>query len=79
MWIPSGMRFKNLLFIGRRVPAADDEVFNHFQHSRLIDTISNPYSRQLGDKIIYYENIDSTGLRLAIEGLQEMKNQFSRN
>jgi len=79
LWIPNEMRFKNLLFIGSRVPGSDDEVFNHFQQSRLIDTVSNPFSRQLGDKIIYYENIDSTGLRLAVDGLQEMKKQFRRD
>ena len=78
LWIRPDMRFRHLLFIGSRVPEKDDEVFNHFQRSQLVDTISNPFSRQRGDMIIFYENIDSSGLQLAIEGLREEKKRFRR-
>ena len=77
-WIPDSFPFQHLLFVGRRLPDKDDEVFQHFQKVSIIDSVVNPYSRQLGDKIILFEHVDSTGLQLAQEGIREMKNQFRR-
>ena len=78
LWIPEHLIMKNLLFIGRQMPDIDDEVFQHFEKVTVIDSVTNPYSRQLGNKIIFFERIDSTGLRLAIDGLKEEKKRFSR-
>ena len=77
-WIPDRLWMKNLIFIGRRMPDKDDEVFQHFEKVTAIDSVNNPYSRQFGDKIVFFENIDSAGLKLAIDGLKEMKKQFHR-
>jgi hypothetical protein len=60
------------------MPDMDDEVFQHFEKVTVIDSVSNPISRQFGDKIFFFENIDSTGLKLAQDGLKEMKKQFKR-
>jgi hypothetical protein len=78
LWMPGRLWFKHLLFIGSRMPGEDDEVFQHFQSVTVIDSVTNIYSRQLGDKIIFFQNIDSPGLRIAMEGLQEMKAEFKR-
>ena len=80
LWFPVSARFSfsHLLFIGRRMPGTDDEVFQHFEKVTIIDSVTNQYSRQHGDKIIFFENIDSSGLRLAREGLLEMQRQFRR-
>lgn len=78
LWIPDELHFKNLILIARRFPDKDDEVFNHFENITIIDSVTNPYSRQFGDKIIFFETIDTSGLHLAIEGLREMKKVFKR-
>lgn len=78
LWIPPRLYFKHLIFIGRRMPGKDDEVFQHFEKATVIDSVTNPLSRQLGDKIIFFENIDSAGLRLAEEELKELKKEFTR-
>jgi 4-amino-4-deoxy-L-arabinose transferase-like glycosyltransferase len=78
LWIPQRLYFDDLIFIGRYMPGKDDEVFQHFEKVTVIDSVTNPLSRQLGDKIIFFENIDSSGLRLAKEGLLEMKKKFNR-
>jgi hypothetical protein len=78
LWIPERLRMKHLLFIGRRMPDKDDEVFQHFEKVTIIDSVTNTYSRQCGDKIIFFENIDSTGMKLATEGLKEMQREFNR-
>ena len=78
LWIPDRLSFDNLLLIGRNMPGVDDEVFQHFEKVTVIDSVTNKLSRQFGDKIIYFENIDSTGLKLAQDGLREMKSEFNR-
>ena len=78
LWITDRLSFDNLLFIGRNMPGVDDEVFQHFEKVTVIDSVTNKLSRQFGDKIIYFENIDSTGLKLAQDGLREMKSEFNR-
>jgi hypothetical protein len=78
LWIPDELRMKNMILIARRLPGKDDEVFNHFEKITIIDSVTNPYSRQFGDKVIFFENIDTSGLRLAVEGLRKMKNAFKR-
>ncbi len=78
LWIPDHLIFKNLLFIGRRMPDKDDAVFQHFQNVTVIDSVTNPLSRQYGDKIIYFQQADAEAIRLANEGLQQMKQQFRR-
>jgi hypothetical protein len=60
------------------MPDKDDEVFQHFEKISVIDSVTNTFSRQYGDKIIYFENIDSTGMKLARQGLKKMKAKFNR-
>jgi hypothetical protein len=78
LWIPGRLSFDNLVFVGREMPEKDDAVFQHFQKITVIDSVTNAISRQYGDKIIFFEKIDSTGLRLATEGLKELKKKFQR-
>jgi 4-amino-4-deoxy-L-arabinose transferase-like glycosyltransferase len=78
LWIPDTLEFNHLIFIGRRMPDADDEVFNHFEKKTLIDSVNNPLSRQNGIRIIFFENADSVASELAREGLNDMKEEFKR-
>ena len=78
LWIPDDLYFKHLIFLGRRMPDKDDEVFQHFEKITVIDSVTNRLSRQYGDKIIFFENIDAAGLKLARDGLNEMKSEFIR-
>lgn len=78
LWISSDIKFVNLILVARRMPSEDDDVFNHFRNKTIVDSVTNPYSRQFGDKIIYFENIDPMGLELASEGLNKKKKTFSR-
>ncbi|HEX6849090.1 MAG TPA: hypothetical protein VF144_19030, partial [Chitinophagaceae bacterium] len=78
LWIPDDITFKHLIFLGRRMPDKDDEVFQHFEKVTIVDSITNKLSRQYRDKIIFFENIDAAGIKLAQDGLKEMKNEFIR-
>jgi 4-amino-4-deoxy-L-arabinose transferase-like glycosyltransferase len=77
-WIPDSLSFKHLLFIGRNIPDKDDEVFQHFESYMVMDSVTNPLSRQYGDKIIFFRNADANANKLANDGLKEMKKQFAR-
>jgi Dolichyl-phosphate-mannose-protein mannosyltransferase len=79
LWIDaSRYQLHNLLFIGHKIPGKDEEVFQHFKKVTVIDSVTNIYSRQLGDKIIYFENIDAAGVQLAKEQLLNMQEKFNR-
>jgi Dolichyl-phosphate-mannose-protein mannosyltransferase len=78
LWIPDRLWFKHLIFVGRNVPGKDDEVFQHFEKVTVIDSVINKLSRQYGDKIFFFENVDSIGVKLAQDGLKQEKSKFIR-
>lgn len=78
LWIPDQLSMRHLIFVGRRMPGKDDEVFQHFNTVTVVDSGTNEFSRQYGDKIILFANIDEEGLELAEKGLNEMKKQYRR-
>jgi len=59
------------------MPDKDDEVFQHFEKVTVIDSVTYEHSRQSGDKIIFFENVDSVGSKMATEGLRQMKLRFN--
>jgi hypothetical protein len=78
LWIPDSVDFRNIILLARTMPGKDDEVFRHFEKVTVVDSVGNRLSRQYGDKIIYFEKIDAAGLKLAQDGLKEMKSEFNR-
>jgi hypothetical protein len=78
LWIPDHLKFRHLLFVGDKMPDNDDAVFQHFQKVTTIDSVSNTFARQYGDKIILFENASDSAWQLANEGLKEMKAEFGQ-
>jgi hypothetical protein len=78
LWIPDSLSFKHLIFIGREMPGKDDEVFQHFKSVIPIDSVTNIYSRQLGNKIIFYHDADNQASQIANKILREKKKDFGR-
>jgi len=78
IWIPDDITFRHLIFIGDKTPGKDDELFQHFEKVTLVDSVTYLHSRQLGDKIIFFEKVDSAGLQMANRGLQQMKKEFNQ-
>jgi hypothetical protein len=76
-WIPNDFGFKHLIFVGRKMRGNDEEMFQHFKKITIIDSVTYPHSRQLGDKIIFFENVDSVGSKLAADEVKQMKQQFN--
>ncbi len=78
LWIPDDFNFKHIVLIDPDTPGADDEVFSQFEKFTIIDSVTNKYSRQLGDKIFFYQNAKPEVMKLAAAGLQQMKQNFYR-
>ncbi|MEI9809795.1 MAG: hypothetical protein WDO16_19090 [Bacteroidota bacterium] len=78
LWIPGRLQMKHLIFIDREIPAQAHEFFTHFATGRTIDSVTNHLSRQMGDKIFYFENLDTDGSKLINERFKEMKKEFNR-
>jgi hypothetical protein len=77
LWISPELTFNHLIFVGNKMPDTDDEVFQHFAKITSIDSVTNPLSRQFGDKIIYFQNADTLAVKLAVTGLQQMKAKYN--
>jgi hypothetical protein len=43
-----------------------------------MDSVTNPLSRQFGDKIVLFRDADDSAALLARQGLNEMQNRFRR-
>jgi hypothetical protein len=76
LWLPQPLQFENIIFIDNKPP--ENPLFAHFQNAILIDSVTNPLSRQYGDKIMVYKGADSTANRLARESINAMKAVFER-
>ncbi|HET6994621.1 MAG TPA: glycosyltransferase family 39 protein [Chitinophagaceae bacterium] len=64
LWTPlSKMDFRNMMVVGRKIP--DHELFRHFKTVAVLDSVTNTYSRQFGDKVFFCENVDEKGSELA--------------
>ncbi|TCJ13277.1 glycosyltransferase family 39 protein [Flaviaesturariibacter flavus] len=78
LWIPERLPYRHLLFVGEERPPKSDSVFEHFGNITVVDSCTNPLSRQYGTQILFFENADTTAFPLAGRGLQEMKAKFRR-
>lgn len=78
LWTPDDLNFKNIIYVGSKMPGKNNEVFTHFAKATVIDSVSNSLSRQLGDKIIFFENADTVAVKLAKEALNKMRSEFER-
>ncbi len=77
-WMPEQYNIKNLLFVGRRIPEKDDEVFQQFERYTVVDSITTPLARENGVKIILYENGNEKVNGMIEAGIKEMKDIYRR-
>jgi hypothetical protein len=79
LWMPDKYNIKHLLFVGKRIPAKDDEVFQQFEKYTVLDSTTTPLAREQGVKIILYENGNDKVNGMIEAGIKEMKDEFRRN
>lgn len=77
-WMPDRYDIKNLLFVGKKIPEKDDLVFQQFEKYTVIDSVTTPYAREQGVKIILYENGNDKVNAIIEAGIKEKKDEFRR-
>jgi hypothetical protein len=78
LWAPSRLHFRHLIFIDDERPEEDDNVLKRFASSRVVDSCTNPYSRQFGVKIYHYQNAADSAWIIAARDIREAQQKFSR-
>lgn len=76
-WAKPQPILKNLISVS--IPAKGHPIFGHFQTMQLVDSMTNTASRQFGDKIIFYENLDAEGNVLLHKALKDLRSKFERS
>ncbi len=79
LWIAQPLHFSHVLLIDDEWPEKDEPVFQHFTKVAMLDSVANPLSRQLGDKIFLLENADSVAVNFVNTEIAEKKQIFSRH
>lgn len=75
-WIPANLDFEHILYLTPSLPAKDDLVFQQFQTQTIIDSCTQPLSRQYGTKIIFYQNASDSLSILAKKALDARRDRF---
>ncbi|NTS43041.1 glycosyltransferase family 39 protein [Flavisolibacter sp. BT320] len=78
LWAPSRLYFKHLVVIDDEAPEADDNVLKRFASTRVVDSCTNMYARQLGVKIFHLQNAADSAWIIAANDIREAKQKFSR-
>jgi len=77
-WMPEKYPFKHLILVGKRMPDADDIVFQQFEKVTIKDSIHYPLFRETGMKIILFENGNDSLQPITERGVAALKARFQR-
>jgi hypothetical protein len=78
LWIPQPIHFNHVLFIDNELPSGNNPIFQHFSKIELLDSVADPLSRQLGDKIFLLQNADSAANQMLNMAITKKQQVFSR-
>lgn len=78
LWMPDQYSFKHLMLIDKRMPKANDIVFQQFKKVTVMDSITIPLFRETGMRVILFENGNDSVNVLTERGIAGMKARFSR-
>ena len=77
-WMPDSYDVHTLIYVGRRIPDKDDEVFQQFEKYTVVDSIANMYAVEKGTKLLLYENGNREVSGMIEKDIREMKDEFRR-
>ena len=78
LWMPDRLFFRHLIYVDDEMPEADDDVLGRFASVTVVDSCTNPLSRQYGTKIFYFQNASDSASIIAAQDIQKEKQRFSR-
>lgn len=78
-WMPDDYKIRNLLLIAEDEPGKDDEVFQAFGSVQLLDSVTNPFSREYATKIYLYSKPTGKVDSLIRNSIARLKSSFIEN
>ena len=77
-WMPEQYDFKHLILVGKKMPDADDIVFQQFEKVSLRDSIDYPLFRETKTKIFLFEQGNDSLQPIIERGVAALKARFSQ-
>jgi 4-amino-4-deoxy-L-arabinose transferase-like glycosyltransferase len=78
LWNPDSLYFKHLIYVDDEMPDPNDNVLKRFASMKIIDSCTNPYSRQYGTKIFFFQNATDSASIIAAKDIRDAKQKFNR-
>jgi hypothetical protein len=78
LWISDRLYFKHMIFVDDEMPEKDDNVLKRFGAVDVVDSCTNPFSRQFNTKIFYFKNASDSALIIAANDIRQAKAKFGR-
>ncbi len=77
LWMPDTIHAKNILLVDKTIPK-DEPVFKLFGKISIKDSVSIPFFRETGTKIILLEDAHEQANEFIIKAIQKLKGEFKR-
>jgi hypothetical protein len=74
--MPRPLLFENIIFVDDDAP--EHPLFQHFQKSMLVDSVTNPLSRQYRNKIYIFQHAGALAGPMANTALDSLRTAFTR-
>lgn len=78
LWNSDHLHFRDLIYLDDEMPDSNDNVLNRFASMKIIDSCTNPYSRQYGIKIFFFQNAADSASIIAAKDIRDEKQKFNR-
>jgi hypothetical protein len=78
LWMPDTLSFKHLMWVIEKMPKEDNKVFSYFESYRIMDSVTDPLSRQFGNKILFFENAKPGAVEFFNTIMDKEKKEFTR-
>jgi hypothetical protein len=76
LWMPRPLLFENIIFVDDDAP--EHPLFQYFQKAMLVDSVTNPLSRQYSDKIYLFQHAGALAGPMANTALDSLRTTFTR-
>lgn len=76
-WLPERFTSKYFLFVTRELPGEDDRFFTHWHKVQVMDSVTTPYAREFGTKVVLYSEPDDSVRIIADYHLAKGRKQFN--
>jgi len=75
-WLPNTFPYKHVMLLDKKPREPDDAVFSRFRDYVILDSVTHPYARERGVKIIFYRNGDDSLSLIAQKAIAEAKRAY---